>query len=575
MDRIQEAVIKQFSADKETQLSYRYWQAPKRATKAVVILHRGHEHSGRVVHIAEAFDDKQTHVFAWDARGHGVSPGERGFADNFSVLVKDLDEFVHHIEDEYGIKTQDIAVVAQSVGAVIAATWVHDYAPKIRALVLASPALRVKLYIPLAIPLLRFANSFGFMQTVQSYVKSKLLTHDPVRQKSYDSDELVTQQIATNILVGLYDAGTRLIEDAGAITVPVLLLTSGKDWVVRKDVQRKFFERIGSKDKAMHELEGLYHDTFGELDAEKPISITKNFLKKQFSSELNYAPNIAYTKQEFYLLSASTNPIRSLAYAAMKSSMFSIGRLSNGIDVGVRTGFDSGAMLDYVYEDKARGKFGIGKIMDRNYLDSPGWKGIRMRGEHIMHMLSKAIDLLREDKKTIKVAEIATGQGRYILDGLSKAGAKDVDILLRDFDENNVKAVADRQANEGFNKAKALQGDAFDESSMNEIPKLRTVGVVSGLYELFPDNEMVSKSLGLFANKIQKGGYLVYTGQPYHPQLEFIARVLTSHRGGDDWVMRRRTQAELDELVSEAGFEKIDMLIDEWGIFTVSLARKL
>jgi hypothetical protein len=39
--------------------------------------------------------------------------------------------------------------------------------------------------------------------------------------------------------------------------------------------------------------------------------------------------------------------------------------------------------------------------------------------------------------------------------------------------------------------------------------------------------------------------------------------------------MRRRTQAEMDQLVEEAGFRKIDQRIDEWGIFTVSLAVRM
>ena len=46
------------------------------------------------------------------------------------------------------------------------------------------------------------------------------------------------------------------------------------------------------------------------------------------------------------------------------------------------------------------------------------------------------------------------------------------------------------------------------------------------------------------------------------------------NRDGQPWVMRRRTQAEMDDLVRAAGFEKLDMDIDEYGIFTVSLARK-
>jgi hypothetical protein len=36
--------------------------------------------------------------------------------------------------------------------------------------------------------------------------------------------------------------------------------------------------------------------------------------------------------------------------------------------------------------------------------------------------------------------------------------------------------------------------------------------------------------------------------------------------------MRRRTQAEMDQLTAHAGFRKIAQRIDEWGIFTVSLA---
>ncbi len=102
-----------------------------------------------------------------------------------------------------------------------------------------------------------------------------------------------------------------------------------------------------------------------------------------------------------------------------------------------------------------------------------------------------------------------------------------------------------------------------------------TIGVVSGLYELFPDNDAVATSLGGLGDAIAPGGYLVYTGQPWHPQLELIARALTSHRGGAAWVMRRRTQGELDQLVEAAGFRKVAERIDEWGIFTVSLAERV
>lgn len=67
---------------------------------------------------------------------------------------------------------------------------------------------------------------------------------------------------------------------------------------------------------------------------------------------------------------------------------------------------------------------------------------------------------------------------------------------------------------------------------------------------------------------------LVYTGQPWHPQLKTIAYTLTSHQNGIPWMMRVRTQEELDTLVELAGFEKCHQVIDEFGIFTVSLAMR-
>ena len=76
------------------------------------------------------------------------------------------------------------------------------------------------------------------------------------------------------------------------------------------------------------------------------------------------------------------------------------------------------------------------------------------------------------------------------------------------------------------------------------------------------------------ADAIEPGGHLVYTNQPWHPQVEFIARVLRN-REGEPWIMRRRTTAEMDELVRTAGFEKVTMEVDEWGIFTVSVARRI
>lgn len=80
--------------------------------------------------------------------------------------------------------------------------------------------------------------------------------------------------------------------------------------------------------------------------------------------------------------------------------------------------------------------------------------------------------------------------------------------------------------------AQFVAGDAFDATELAATTPPASVGIVSGLYELFPENDAVRRSLFGLSKAIGAGGYLIYTGQPWHPQLELIARSLTSHRGG-------------------------------------------
>jgi len=176
----------------------------------------------------------------------------------------------------------------------------------------------------------------------------------------------------------------------------------------------------------------------------------------------------------------------------------------------------------------------------------------------------------------IRVMDIAAGHGRYVLESLEGSPIKPSSILLRDYSDINVAAGRALIEQKDLGAiARFEQADAFDRASLAAVTPRPTLAVVSGLYELFADNDMIRRSLAGVADAVDAGGYLVYTGQPWHPQLELIARALTSHRQGQAWIMRRRTQAEMDQLVAHAGFRKLEQRIDEDGIFTVSLAQRI
>ncbi|MBL9132709.1 MAG: alpha/beta fold hydrolase, partial [Verrucomicrobiaceae bacterium] len=137
----------QFTTDDGLALHYKTWNVHG-SSKALVLLHRGHEHADRWDTVVPSLAMPDTAIYAWEARGHGQSPGRRGHAAGFMEYVRDLDTFFHHLQKTHGLVPERTVVVAHSVGAVIAATWVHDFAPRIAGLVLATPALEVNLIVP-------------------------------------------------------------------------------------------------------------------------------------------------------------------------------------------------------------------------------------------------------------------------------------------------------------------------------------------------------------------------------------------------------------------------------------------
>src|SRR5882757_515297 len=337
-----EATERTFTSWDGAELFYRSWIPNKATDKALLLFHRGHEHSGRWQEIADSLDLDDIAIFAWDARGHGRSPGDRGAAKSLHDAIKDVDAFARHVSETFGIPIENMIVLAHSLAAVTMAAWIHDYAPPIRTMILATAAFHVKLYVPLAIPALRIVRP----RVVKSYVKSKMLTHDREQAARYDSDPLIFRQIAVNVLLDLHDTSKRLLADAGAIQAPTLMIGAGKDWVVSLKAQQKFFDRLSSTHKRFEILPDAYHAIFHETNRRDVIGLVRELVRDCFAKpatapSLVNADRSGYTAHEHERLKSNGSARFAVARAGLKFAR----RLSYGIEIGWRCGFDSGLSL--------------------------------------------------------------------------------------------------------------------------------------------------------------------------------------------------------------------------------------
>ncbi len=245
-----------------------------------------------------------------------------------------------------------------------------------------------------------------------------------------------------------------------------------------------------------------------------------------------------------------------------------VGRASCSIDLGCRHGFNSGVMLDYVYENRARGRWGIGALIDRAFLDAIGWRGIRQRKVHLKQALRQAIEACRARGRATHIVDLAAGGGRYLLETLSEVGEDGVSALLRDLHREGLDEGRRRAGDLGLRHVRFESGDAFDPKALAALSPRPEIVVVSGLYEIIPDDGLIRPHFGDIRRILAPDGVFIFTAQPYHPQLEMIARVLPG-LDGRPWVMRLRSLELLERWAREGGFTRWEAKGDPWGIFYV------
>ena len=265
-----------------------------------------------------------------------------------------------------------------------------------------------------------------------------------------------------------------------------------------------------------------------------------------------------------------------IKWALMRGMLSTVGRASKGVRIGYQFGFDSGIMLDYVYINQARGTLGIGKLIDRAYLNAVGWRAIRARRELIQQVLLTEIERNRAAGQPTRLLDVAAGPGRYEQEVLRRSGPErgDVHILCRDLSAENVLQGAKQVEAAELPSITFEQGDAFNPAPADDqLGGVPNVIVVSGLYELILEDETIQRSLARLYQMLAPGGAIYFTTQTSHPQLDFIEHVLPN-RNGALWVMKCRPAAQLEEWARAAGFEQITSQAEEVGLFTVTVGRK-
>lgn len=265
------------------------------------------------------------------------------------------------------------------------------------------------------------------------------------------------------------------------------------------------------------------------------------------------------------------NP-KSWYYASIRAMLKTAGKLSTGIRIGYRYGFDSGMMLEYVYRNQPSGITPLGVAIDWVYLNSQGWRGIRERSKVLQATLRTVLQSYLQQGRACHLLDLACGGGRYDLEVLRDFPPGTITTTLRDYKLENVNKARQLAAQFGI-EVTIEQSDAFSDDDLNRIQLRPNVVVVSGLHEIVPDNASIAKHFQQLYRIMDAPSMLIFTIQPHHPQLELIARTLPSHTK-HPWIMRLRPWELTCQWSAAAGFRNPQVHMEKNNIFGVVTVEK-
>lgn len=246
-----------------------------------------------------------------------------------------------------------------------------------------------------------------------------------------------------------------------------------------------------------------------------------------------------------------------------------IGRLSDGIRIGFRHGFDSGMIMNYIYEDKPQGISYIGKALDAAFLDQTTCKAFRAVKQIQKDIISSYLEE-RNGKETF-IVDMASGKADYIYDVL-KERKSNIKVLLRDVSESAIRESKATAGRLGLKESVSYEiGDALDPESLSRISPRPDLVIEAGLYGIIHDDGLIKKHLHELKD-IMSPGALLFNVQTRNEQIELIARTLIN-QDGERCVWHLRPKELVIGWALEAGFKDPEVTMDPYGIYAVVLMR--
>jgi alpha-beta hydrolase superfamily lysophospholipase len=257
----------------------------------LVLVHGLGDHLGNHAALARELAGRlPIEVVAFDFRGHGRSPGPRGYVAQFDDLRADLSAVEARVRgDRPGLRR---FLFGHSMGGTLAASAaIEAPAGTYDGLILSSPFLGHTSPVPWwRLAAGHLLHHLAPRITLGSELDPSHLTRDEAAWAARRADPLSHNRISAPLYFGMRAAAESVRAHARAIQMPTLLVIGGDDTIASPDASRRFFDALGTADRTLLDLPGFRHEPYLDIGHEVVVDATAAWLAARLTGESDVRP---------------------------------------------------------------------------------------------------------------------------------------------------------------------------------------------------------------------------------------------------------------------------------------------
>ena len=246
-------------------------QPTEPAWARLVIFHGYGDHAGRYLHFMRWMANRGVRCEAIDQRGHGRSPGRRGFVRKWDEFIDDARVLLGP-RPPGGDAAPPLFVLGHSHGGLIAAAagergLLQDAG--VAGVILASPYLATRLHAPAYKRLIaHVANRLAPWLRVRNGLQRGMITSDPEMSREDADDPLMHRSATPRWYITMRRVQAEVMQGAARFTLPVLCLVGKSDIVADPHAGEAFYRRCASADKSFAAYPDQVHELLREAGRE-------------------------------------------------------------------------------------------------------------------------------------------------------------------------------------------------------------------------------------------------------------------------------------------------------------------